>query len=152
MVKKVTKKTTAKKPTAQKPTAKAKPKTKTVTAKPEILQAKLIPIKTKGILTNASLGTRRPANTPEMPLQSIEQVTNILTEAKYVLEQYAAHLRSLDRKRLNSIGTKREGFAQRAYRIAMDSPEFLPNYLSMTEYTNDYDQYTAMQTIAVLDK
>jgi hypothetical protein len=130
MAKKITTKTTAKKSTPE--------------LNPEIVQAKTIGVNTPGV--------KRPAQTPGIPLDKLEQVIDLLTESKSVLEEYAAHLRALDRKRLNSIGVKKEGFAQRAYRLAMDTPEFLPNYLPGEEYTEDYDHYMMVQTAAALEK
>ena len=51
------------------------------------MQAKLIPVNIKP----KALLTKRPANTPDIPMRSIEQVVAMLNEAKYILEQYAAH-------------------------------------------------------------
>jgi hypothetical protein len=86
-----------------------------------------------------------------MPEAVLGDIISMLDEIKTALEQYAAHLRSLDRKRLNSIGVKKEGFAQRAYRLAMDNPEFLPNYLAKARYTEDFNQYTTIQTAVDLN-
>ena len=145
MAKKVTKKTSKAKPAAKK----AKPKAKTTrarqttTQRPEIVQAKLTPVK--------KTLTKRPPLSPVIPIDVVKQVIDSLTQAKADLEEFAAHLRSLDRKRLHSIGTRKEGFAQRAYRLAMDNPEFLPNYLSQERYTDDFNHYTILQTAAVLN-
>jgi hypothetical protein len=89
---------------------------------------------------------KRPPNTPPITQQVITEVTLLLEQVKAKLEAYAAHLRALDRRRLNNIGVKREGFAQRAFRLAMDNPEFLPHYLTRERYIDDYDQYVLMQT------
>jgi len=101
-------------------------------------KAKPTPIKTAS--------TKRPPNTPTIPMQVIDAVIRGLTQVKADLENYAAHLRALDRRRLNNIGIKREGFAQRAYRLAMDNPEFLPNYLTQDRYTEDRSHYMLIQT------
>ena len=140
------KKAQAKAASAKKPASKkAKPaakKTQTKAAaarvRPEIVQAKTISIKKPLV--------KRPPLTPAIPQAVVEDVINGLTQVKADLETYAAHLRALDRKRLNNIGVKREGFAQRAYRLAMDNPEFLPNYLSQERYTEDFNQFTIIQT------
>jgi hypothetical protein len=79
------------------------------------------------------------------------EVTLLLEQAKVKLEAYAAHLRALDRKHLNNIGVKREGFAQRAFRLAMDNPEFLPSYLTRERYIDDYDEYVVMQSAVDAD-
>ncbi|MDR0472937.1 MAG: hypothetical protein LBH43_04640, partial [Treponema sp.] len=58
---------------------------------------------------------------------------------------------ALDRKRLQSIGTRKEGFAQRAYCLARDNPEFLPNYHAQERYTEDYNHFLILQTAADLE-
>jgi hypothetical protein len=99
---KMTKKTTAKKPqtsaksgakktqtkglTAKskaKPAAKPKPKTATTRIKPEVVQAKLNPIK-KAI-------TKRPPSTPSIPENIINDVITNLSAVKADLDNYAAH-------------------------------------------------------------
>jgi hypothetical protein len=50
-----------------------------------------------------------------------------------------------------STVSEREGFAQRAYRLAMDNPEFLPNYLTQYRYAEDYDHFMIMQTAVDLE-
>jgi hypothetical protein len=110
--------------------------------------AKKVTKKTTAVKTKP---VKRPPSTPTIPKNIIERIIGDLNSAKDQLEEYAAHLRALDRKRLNSIGTKREGFAQRAYRLAMDNPEFLPNYLTKARYTEDYDHFIVIQTAVDLE-
>jgi len=161
----------AKKPAIKKTIAKAKPKSKAATkAKQKAKQrpktkaaAKAQPKKTSNrtplptphsplLAPYAKLpAVKRPPNTPAVPQQIIVEVTLLLEQAKVKLEAYAAHLRALDRKRLNKMGVKREGFAQRAFRLAMDNPEFLPNYLTRERYIDDYDHYVIMQSAVDAD-
>ncbi|MDR0476314.1 MAG: hypothetical protein LBH43_21935, partial [Treponema sp.] len=95
---------------------------------------------------------KRPPQTPGIPKKNIDSIIASLAAVKTDLDNYAAHLRALDRKRFNNIGTKREGFSQRAYRLAMDNPEFLPTYLSQDRYTDDYDHFAMLQTVVVLER
>jgi hypothetical protein len=134
---------TTKKTAVKKTTAKAKAKT-TAKVKPEIIQVKTTTVKTSSV--------KRPPLTPSIPESTLRTIISDLTNVKNNLENYAAHLRALDRKRMQSIGVKKEGFAQRAYRLAMDNPEFLPNYLSQARYTEDYDHYMIVQTAVDLEK
>jgi hypothetical protein len=140
---KITKKTTAKKTTAKAPAKKmaTAEKAANTRAKPETVQAKLTPIK-------ATAAKR----TPGIPAITINRVIGNLASVKADLDNYAAHLRALDRKRLQSIGTRKEGFAQLAYRLAMDNPEFLPNYLAQDRYTDDFDHFLILQTAVNLEK
>ena len=140
-----TKKTTNKKTT--KATAK-KPAAKTKTTPKVKAQPKKTPLPTPHSLFP---NVKRPPNTPPITQQVITEVTLLLEQAKAKLETYAAHLRALDRRRLNNIGVKREGFAQRAFRLAMDNPEFLPHYLTRERYIDDYDEYVVMQTAIDVD-
>jgi hypothetical protein len=155
-----TKKTANKKTTKAKASAK-KAATKKTAAKKTAAKAKAQPKKTSkrtplptphSLLPNTQLpNVKRPPNTPFIPQQVITEVTLLLEQAKVKLEAYAAHLRTLDRRRLNNIGVKREGFAQRAFRLAMDNPEFLPNYLTRERYIDDYDHYVLMQSAVDAD-
>jgi len=151
---KKTTKAAAKKAPARKTTAKTKATPK-VKAQPK-KTAKRTPLPTPNAQLLAHYAKlpeiKRPPNTPFIPQQTITEVTLLLAQAKEKLEEYAAHLRALDRKRLNKIGVKREGFAQRAFRLAMDNPEFLPNYLTRVRYIDDYDHYVLMQTAVDEDK
>jgi hypothetical protein len=63
------------------------------------------------LLPNAkTLSARRPLNNPDMPADMIEGLNEDLNYIKAALEEYAQHLRSLDRKRLNGVGIKLQGF------------------------------------------
>jgi len=146
-------KATAKKAPAKKPAAKTKTSPK-VKAHPKKTSTRTpLPTPHSPLLAPyAKLpAVKRPPNTPAIPQQIIVEVTLLLEQAKVKLEAYAAHLRALDRKRLNKMGVKREGFAQRAFRLAMDNPEFLPNYLTRERYIDDYDHYVIMQSAVDAD-
>jgi hypothetical protein len=84
---KMTKKTTAKKPSAKQ----TKPLKKATTAriKPELVTAKLTPIKTK------TPATKRPPLTPSIPHQVIDEVISDLIAVKNNLDAYAAWPKSL---------------------------------------------------------
>jgi hypothetical protein len=129
--------------------AKQRPKAKAPARKPT---AKVQPQKTPGSTLYKLPNTKRPPNTPPITQQIITEVTLLLEQARAKLDAYAAHLRALDRKRLNNIGVKREGFAQRAFRLAMDNPQFLPNYLERARYIEDYDYYVILQSAVDADK
>jgi hypothetical protein len=64
--------------------------------------------------------TKRPANNPDMPQITIDNLNHTLNEVKTLLERYAQHLRALDRKRLNGVGIKKMGFIERAYEFALE--------------------------------
>jgi hypothetical protein len=59
-----------------------------------------------------------------MPSQGLGYLTDDMNNIKDTLEGYAAHLRPLDRMRLNGVGIKKQGFIQRAYDLAVENPEF----------------------------
>ena len=97
------KKTAAKAAGAKKTTAKRTPKAATAKAKsrdPRVAgkgasSAKLL----QSTSTNASLGTRRPPNNPDVPQATIDHLNTMLNDLKNILDDYAQHLRSLDRCR-----------------------------------------------------
>ena len=120
------KKETPKKATPRKSTA-----TRTSNATtPKDREAVLNLLKSTGT-TNASGSTRRPANNPDVPKAFIDMLNHDLNAIKDMLETFAQHLRSLDRKRLNGVGIKKLGFIERAYELALENSEFLPHYLTL---------------------
>jgi hypothetical protein len=56
----------------------------------------------KGSAKNA-FSSRRPPNNPELPADYIADMEESFRSWRDELEDYAAHLRSLDRKRLNGV-------------------------------------------------
>jgi hypothetical protein len=87
-----------------------------------------------------------------MPQQIIDDITSIFNDLKIQLDDYAAHLRALDRKRLNDVGIKRQGFIERAYNYAVENPEFLPYYLTIDKSREDNDYFTSFRNLFDLGK
>jgi hypothetical protein len=102
--------------------------------------------------TAAKPAPKRPAVNPPMPDQTIETLTSDFNNIRRELENYAAHLRALDRKRLNGIGIKTQGFIERAYEYAAENPEFLPHYFSLEKFREDYAYFTAFRNLYDIDK
>jgi hypothetical protein len=84
---------------------------------------------------------KRPNPTPDIPLQKFGQISDMFIDVKQILEDYVASLRPLDRKRLNGVGIKKQGFIHRAYDYAVESPEFLPQYLPIEKFKRDEDYF-----------
>lgn len=133
----VPKKAAAKKPA---PKAKAKPQAK-AKAKPKTAQLKSL---------ISSFDTRRPPNNPIMPKNLIEMLTQDFGSIKEVLENFAAHLRSLDRKRLNGVGIKKQGFIERTFEFVLENPEFLPHYLTVEKFEEDGEYFIGFRTLVDL--
>jgi len=135
-------KATPKKATAKKqaPKAKAKPQTK---AKANQKTAQL-----KTLIS--SFDTRRPPNNPIMPKELIEMLTTDFGSIKEVLEAFAQHLRSLDRKRLNGVGIKKQGFIERTFEFVVENPEFLPHYLTVEKFREDGEYFIGFRTLVDL--
>jgi hypothetical protein len=87
-----------------------------------------------------------------MPEQILKDIAFIFDEVKTVLDDYAAHLRSLDRKRLNGVGIKKQGFIDRAYEYAVSNPEFLPHYVTLDKFREDNDYFTSFRNLFDLGK
>jgi hypothetical protein len=105
--------------------------------------------KTAAKTNKKALSAKR--STPDMPLTFLADIEESLKSIRDDLQDFAAHLRALARKRLNHIGNKREGFTQRAYRAAMENPDYLPHYLTKNRYTEDYKYYVAMQDVVIME-
>jgi hypothetical protein len=66
---------------------------------------------------------------------------------KRKLENYAAHLRALDRRRLNGIGIKTEGLISLSYENAALNPDFLPYYLPLDKFRKDFAYFQGFKTL-----
>jgi hypothetical protein len=56
----------------------------------------------------------------------LDSVSITINSVEIALDEYAAHLRALDSKRLNGVGMKKLGFIQETYDMALANPESLP--------------------------
>jgi hypothetical protein len=88
---------------------------------------------------------RRPESNPAVPPLKVGEIADGLNKLKADLELYAAHLRALDRKRLNGVGIKKQGFVQRARDIAMENQEFFPHYLTMLKFDRDNSYFLSFR-------
>jgi len=127
-----TKKTSSKKETAKQAT----PKAKTGTADIKMLMAKP--------------STKRPPNNPDVPQATIDQLNEVLNAIKTILDDYAQHLRALDRRRLNGVGVRKLGFIERAYEIALENSEFLPHYLTIERFGTDIQYFMDFRSLTDL--
>jgi hypothetical protein len=134
-----TKKPVAKKATSKKPTAKAKTGTTAI----KLLSA-------TGKATSRSAGTRRPPNNPDVPQATIDQINAVLNELKNILDNFAQHLRSLDRMRLNGVGIKKLGFIERSYELSLENAEFLPHYLTLERFGTDIQYFMDFRSLVDL--
>ena len=137
------KKTTAKKTTTRgrKPTTKATPKKATAKATSQDAIIKML---------KSTPSTKRPPNNPDVPQEVIDHLNRELSELKEVLDGYAQHLRSLDRKRLNGVGIKKLGFIERAYELALENGEFLPHYLTLDRFGEDIEYFMDFRSLTDL--
>jgi hypothetical protein len=81
-----------------------------------------------------------------MPLDFIADMEESFTSWRNDLEEFSAHLRALDRMRLNGVGLKKLGFIERALQLAAENPEFLPHYLSLRKFQADNQYFTSLRS------
>ena len=101
-------------------------------------------------MLSAKPTTRRPPNNPDMPQTLIDHLNEMFNDMKSVLDNYSAHLRALDRKRLNGVGVRKLGFIERAYELALENGEFLPHYLTVERFGEDLQYFLEFQTLTSL--
>jgi hypothetical protein len=94
--------------------------------------------------------TRRPPNNPEVPQATIDQLNTTLNELKTILDEFAQHLRSLDRRRLNGVGIHKLGFIERAYELTLENAEFLPHYLTVERFGLDIQYFMDFRSLVDL--
>jgi hypothetical protein len=86
----------------------------------------------------SATGIKRPSQNPVIPQQVLSSINTDLKRIKAELDEYAAHLRPLDRRRLNGVGLKIEGFIDRSFALAVENPDFLPKYLTTEKLVEDH--------------
>jgi hypothetical protein len=147
-VKKTTARTSLKTPKKAPARAQKAPSPRTrTTAKPAANKTAAKQVTAKFPTDYGKLLTRRPPNNPELPAETIDQTLAMLTSIRDEMENYSAHLRALDRKRLNGVGVKKLGFIGRALQLAAENPEFLPHWLSLEKFQDDNNYYLALRSV-----
>ena len=112
-----TKKPIAKKATTRKSQTSKKPATK----KPA----------TKKATTKLTLpAIRRPDQNLPPDIDAIDTITEDILYLINYLDDYAANLRALDRKRHNGVGIHRLGFIEAAFRLSTKFPQYFPHWLT----------------------
>ena len=124
----VAKKATAKKPVAKK-TATKKPVTRKPATKPPAKKATAKTTSTR-LPPLPKPSTRRPDPNPVIPQDLIAILAEYFNNIKLDLEDYAAHMRPLDRSRVNGVGIRRQGFIEAALRLSTKFPQYFPHWLN----------------------
>jgi hypothetical protein len=140
-----TKKATVKKPVAKKTTAKAKAATAKKTSTARASTQRITLAKATG-----KPAVRRPPNNPTIPIRVLDSINTDLNRVKDDLDEYAPHLRALDRKRLNGVGVTRLGFIEAAYELALENPEYLPHFVSLDKWTQDHELFLFIRALRIL--
>ena len=133
-------------PKAKKTAPKAKPAPKKASAAKPAARAGTAGVTAVFPGGSGNRAERRPPNNPAMPMDYIDDMITSFTSWRDELEDFAAHLRSLDRKRLNGVGIKKLGFIGRALQLAAENPEFLPHYLSLRKFQDDNNYFLALRS------
>jgi len=137
------KKTIAKKTAAKKATAKATPKTTTAKNPSSALKA-LSKVPT---VKNQSANTRTQPTNPLLTDEQAEQILGAFNAIRRILEEAAANLRPLDRARLNGVGIKRQGFIERAFALAAENTQFLPQYLDIEQFERSFEYFVTLRAL-----
>jgi len=135
------KKTAAKKRATKKAAAKTTPNAPLPAPNPQHFDTDS-PLNNSGFMDDidtqsAEGGLRRPPSGPDIPQLTIGIINHELNDIKTTLEDYAEHLRALDRMRLNGVGIKKQGFINLALAVAQENQEFLPHYLTIERFRRD---------------
>jgi hypothetical protein len=80
-----------------------------------------------------------------MPMDYLSDMLESFTSWRNEMEDFSAHLRALDRKRLNGVGVKKLGFIARALQLSGENPQFLPHWLSLKKFRYDDNYYLALR-------
>jgi hypothetical protein len=135
----------AKKPT-KKPAAKTAPAKKPATKKPAAkTHAAAFAPKARA----AKNDTRRPKPNPPLSDNAIKTIGDAFAGIREILEAAAANMRQLDRKRLNGVGIKKQGFIEGAIESAALNQQFLPPYLDLEKFEEDFEYFLNLKSIHI---
>jgi hypothetical protein len=150
----------ARKPAARKPAAKAtarKPAARKPAARAPVKRtsAKAASARANARQSNASFagaGARRPEDNALPSVALLDQVKIEFNQIKFMIINYAQHLRPLDRRRLNSVGMRKLSFVEKAYELATENEEFLPHWLTIEKYAVDINRFNILESVMALAK
>jgi hypothetical protein len=95
---------------------------------------------------------RRPdSNLPPTP-EHINAITNTILGVIGELDDYTANLRALDRQRHNSVGLKRLGFIEAAFRLSTKFPQYFPHWLTTEKFQRDLDLFNAIRSLVEVSR
>jgi hypothetical protein len=155
-IKKTAAKAASKKPVAKKPAPKASASKKPAAKKTSAAnssQAALQSLTGKKALTvlptlkASGANTRRPTPNPPLADDAITVMSNAFSAIRDMLEEAAANIRPLDRARLNGVGIKKQGFIERAYAAAVENLQFMPPYLTIEKFRDDFQYFVNLRTL-----
>ncbi|MDR1561871.1 MAG: hypothetical protein LBS54_02130 [Dysgonamonadaceae bacterium] len=82
-----------------------------------------------------------------IPSEVIEELVGLVHVSREIFEEYSALILPEERRRLSGTGTKSYGFIEKACASAADNPQFLPPYLSVEKFQNDYGDVYRKRTL-----
>jgi len=139
-----------KKTTAKKSTTKRTPKATRTPKQPTTKEEMSAHLKTQTAeikMLKSTPSTKRPPSNPDVPKTIIEMLNHDFGAIKEMLDNFAQHLRALDRMRLNGVGIKKQGFIDRAYELALENGEFLPHYLTLERFGEDFQYFLDFRSL-----
>jgi hypothetical protein len=93
--------------------------------------------------------TRRPKPNPPLSDNAIKTISDSFAGVREILENAAANMRQLDRKRLNGVGIKKQGFIEGAIESAAVNQQFLPPYLELDKFEEDFQYFLNLKSIHI---
>jgi hypothetical protein len=90
---------------------------------------------------------RRPTPNPPIPEIAMEVLMSNIIVMRMLMEYHTANIRSLDRSRLNGVGVKKQGFIERAYSQAEENELFMPQYLTLEKFREDFGYFNQLRQL-----
>jgi hypothetical protein len=132
----------AKKPAPKEKAAPGSRAKKPTSTKPRAAKKPAIPPQRK-----EAAAERRPSGNISLSGEGITLISNAFTGIRIILEGAAADIRPLDPKRPSGVGIKKQGFIKRAYDLAAENLQFLPQYLTLNKFSDDYRYFVNLRAL-----
>jgi hypothetical protein len=89
---------------------------------------------------------------PPMPEDLINKLFECFHSMRSIVENHAARLNALDRRRLNGVRKPTLGFVVDAYKYAEEYQELLPYYCPIEKFREDFKYFENFQSLFILGK
>jgi len=89
----------------------------------------------------------KKTDTPEAPQATIDHINTLLNEIKKILDDYSQFINTVEHMKLNEEGNNKLSFLDCAQKLAAQSGEFFPHFLTLERFETDTQYFTDFRSL-----